>query len=382
MLRPSIFFRDLTALGFRDFCGVPDSLLMKLTAYIEEQSTRGVCRFDITANEGAAVALAIGRYLASGVPAVVFMQNSGLGNAVNPLTSLASSKVYGIPMLLLIGWRGEITEEGQLHDEPQHVFQGEVTLSLLSVLNIPHVVVGPDSSEQYVHDALKSLRAESLRETKPVALVFRRNVFSAIKDTSKPAVSPYPTREAAISKAMTCLKGVPIVATTGMISRELYELRKEQSADNPYFLTIGGMGHASMIATGLARQDPSRKVACFDGDGAVLMHTGSLANSARCGNLLHLIFNNQSHDSVGGHRTAGAQVRLTDLAISFGYPMAERVTELNQLGITLAAARRTENACFIEVMVARGARADLGRPKETPAASKNYFMTVIGEKNE
>ncbi len=385
MLEAADFLDDLAALGVHRFFGVPDSLLAGLISGIEARANdpahHGACRLEITADEGAAVGLAIGSYLASAQPSVVFMQNSGLGNAINPLTSLTSPKVYGIPMLMLIGWRGEMTETGQIKDEPQHVFQGEITCTMLDLLDIPYRVIGPDDARDAISQAASDMLSTATAQAKPTALVIRKATFAEPGKAAKP-VSAFPTREGAVRTAMTHLGKTPIVATTGKISREVYEVQRAEGIGGPTFLTVGGMGHAVMIATGAAFSAPKRKIACFDGDGAVLMHTGSLATSAKCPNLIHLVFNNQVHDSVGGQPTAAPDTNLTELAAAFGYCFAKRVQTTNDLSEAIKAALDGDHASFIEIMVAPGSRADLGRPQEPPAVSKAAFMTAIGPLND
>ncbi|WP_243613673.1 phosphonopyruvate decarboxylase [Shimia aestuarii] len=381
MLDAEEFLADLSALGVERFFGVPDSLLSSLIVGLETRAAHGRCRFEVTADEGAAVGLAIGSYLGSKVPAAVFMQNSGLGNAVNPLTSLAHDKVYGIPMLLLVGWRGEMTAEGQLKDEPQHVFQGEITCSMLELLDVPYAVIGTDDEAEGVRKQVADLLSLSELQSKPVALVIRKNTFAPAQ---KPVdqQTTLPTREDAIKTALDALGATPVVATTGKISREVYEIQQANSIGGPSFLSVGGMGHAVMIATGLAMSIPGHKVACFDGDGAVLMHAGSLATSARQDNLVHIVFNNRVHDSVGGQTTAGPDATLSDLATALGYGSAVRLTSLEEIRPALSRALASSHASLLEIMVAPGARSNLGRPKATPSNSKLAFMDMLGPRND
>ncbi|MDJ0824058.1 MAG: phosphonopyruvate decarboxylase [Rhodobacter sp.] len=377
MLDALDFLDDLTGMGLRNFFGVPDSLLSALTQGIEARAADGAFSLEITANEGAAMGLAIGSYLATAEPAAVFLQNSGLGNLVNPLTSLAHPKVYSTPMLLIVGWRGEILDGEQVKDEPQHVFQGEITLKMLDLLEVPYQVIGPDMTRARAAETAAWLLSSAKTASKPTALVIRKDSFFPAPKTEAPA-SAYPAREAAIAVALSAIgSDTPIVATTGKISREVYELRLRDSLPVPAFLTVGGMGHAAMIAAGLARERPGRKVACFDGDGAVLMHAGSLATAAKADNLIHLVLNNQVHDSVGGHATAGPDLHLDAVARAFGYKAAVRITELADIAPAIREAAAAPCACFLEIMVAPGARAGLGRPKDHPAQAKAAFMRAL-----
>ncbi len=381
MLAAEDFLTDLAALGVESFFGVPDSLLSSLIVGIEARSRRGLCRFEVAADEGAAVGLAIGSYLGTGAPSVVFMQNSGLGNAVNPLTSLAHDKIYGIPMLLLVGWRGEMSDAGQLKDEPQHVFQGEITCDMLGMLDVPYAVIGREDETETVRKQVADLLRLSVAKGKPVALVIRKGTFAPGEKANREQTT-LPSREDAIRTTLTALGNVPVVATTGKISRELYEIQQARGLGGPSFLSVGGMGHAVMIATGVAMSTPGRKLACFDGDGAVLMHAGSLATSARQDNLIHVVFNNRVHDSVGGQITAGPEADLSHLARALGYKSTARLTTLDEIGPAMTKALAADHASLIEIMVAPGARSDLGRPKATPAHSKIAFMDRLGSTHD
>ncbi|MDJ0627666.1 MAG: phosphonopyruvate decarboxylase [Rhodobacter sp.] len=378
MLDALDFLDDLQSLGLNEFFGVPDTVLSDLISAIEARAGGDGLTLRVTSNEGAAAGLAMGSYLGSGKPAAVFLQNSGLGNLVNPLTSLASAKVYGTPMLMLIGWRGELRDGVQVKDEPQHGFQGEITLPMLDLLGVPHQVIGPDSSRAVASEAASWMLSSAKYGGKPAALVFRKDSFYPLPKDSRPD-SRFPRREDAIAEALSVLgRDTPVVATTGKISRELHELLYRKSLTTPAFLTVGGMGHAAMIATGLASGMPDRKVACFDGDGALYMHAGSLATSAKADNLIHLVFNNQVHDSVGGQATAGSALQLDVIAAAFGYSAVARVTEIDDIAPAIQAAMATPKSSFIEIMVAPGARPDLGRPKEHPTEAKFAFMRAIG----
>lgn len=365
MLDPHAFLEDLRGLGVESFYGVPDSLLSPLMAALEAADVD----LEITANEGAAVGLALGRYFGTGRPAAVFLQNSGLGNAVNPLASLAHPDVYGVPMLLLVGWRGEMDGAQQLKDEPQHVFQGRVTPAMLDLLEIPFEVLSPDTDRGAARAAVG--RMLHACPDRPCALLIRKGSFAKADAVTR--VAEGLPREQAMAAAVAALGPLPLVATTGKIGRELYEL----GVPNPAFLSVGGMGHASMIAAGLARGG-ARRVAMLDGDGAVLMHAGSLATTARCAGLIHIVLNNRCHDSVGGAPTAGPDVPLAEVARAFGYASAQRVSDVTGLRQAVAEAMAQTTASFIEVMVAPGARADLGRPKAHPRDAKRAFMEALG----
>ena len=348
------FVEGLSAAGVGFFAGVPDSLLKSFCAYLTD--TCGSCHV-IAANEGGAVALASGTYLATGRPALVYMQNSGQGNAVNPLASLADPDVYSIPMILLVGWRGE----PGVHDEPQHVKQGKVTLSLFETLGVPAEVLS-DATSKAVAQARRLVR-RAKKERRPVALVVRKGTFGTYSLKARRPDIAAAKREATIERI---LKRLPpdavVVSTTGMISREVYETRVRLGQGHERdFLTVGSMGHACQIAMGIARARPERPVYCLDGDGAAIMQMGNLAivGQSGCANLTHVVLNNAAHDSVGGQPTVGGAIDLTAIAKACGYG-------------------RRGAPKFREIKVAKGARADLGRPKERPQENKTLFMRTLG----
>lgn len=373
MIDTAAFFTALQQSGVDFFTGVPDSLLKDFCAHLAHQAPAGTHL--TAANEGGAIALAAGHYLATGRPALVYMQNSGLGNAVNPLVSLADPAVYGIPMLLLVGWRGK----PGVKDEPQHVKQGEITPDLCRTLGLPHCILPPETG-----DAVKCLQEmvqTAVAARRPGALIVPPNSFSAVP-TSAAAPSPYAIRrEAAVACIAAALPPqAAIVSTTGHISRELFEYRAQNKQGHQQdFLTVGSMGHASQIALGIALAQPERPVACLDGDGAVLMHMGALAiaGTVRARNLLHVVLNNGAHDSVGGQETAGFAVDFVRIAEACGYRTAGRLDSLNALAAAVRNCTFRDGPVFLEIRVAKGARRDLGRPTSSPQENKNTFMEIF-----
>lgn len=377
MISPADFLDGLEKAGIQFVTGVPDSLLKDICACITSKFSHP--DHIIASNEGAAVGLAIGHYLASKRPSLVYMQNSGLGNIVNPVASLADTQVYAIPMVLLIGWRGELKENftDQLHDEPQHVKQGQITLSLLETLGIPYQII--DSETQSIDEVLCKATTEALMRSGPVALVVRKNTFSKFTFEITKQENVELSREQAIHHIIDALPSDAIVvSTTGMASRELFELRKESNAGHQRdFLTVGGMGHASQIAAGIAFSLPGRMVVCLDGDGALLMHTGSLAVSADCPNLLHIVLNNEAHDSVGGQPTKGNVISFDEIAHAFGYRNVDSVITVEALNDKVRQMIALKGSSFLEVRCKRGARSDLGRPDSTPLQNKIGFMHFL-----
>ena len=374
MISPSFFVEQLRDGGVDFFAGVPDSLLKNFCAYITDH-------FDeqhnvIAANEGAAVSLAAGHFLATGKPACVYMQNSGEGNAVNPLASLADAEVYHIPMLLLIGWRGR----PGVHDEPQHVKQGKITTGLLNTLGVNYDVLGKEE-EKASRQIAKAL--ESLRRNDVYALVVEKDTFDDYTlQQQEPNTLPMEREEAIRMVAAAMGADDCIVSTTGMISRELFEYRTSQGQGHERdFLTVGSMGHASQIALGIALAQPHRKVWCFDGDGATLMHMGSMAIVAAKTpeRYIHVVFNNGAHDSVGGQPTVGLTIDLPGVARAVGYRAVFSVATKEELQEVLAQLKDNTDGgpVFLEVKVKRGNRKDLGRPTTTPIENKEALMNFL-----
>jgi len=376
MIDPLVFRAALDKADIRFVTGVPDSLLKDVCACIS--SCYPAERHIIAANEGSSIGLAIGYYLATARPALVYMQNSGLGNVVNPIASLADPQVYGIPMVLMVGWRGEVKTDGtQLHDEPQHVKQGQMTIAQLEILGIPYRVI--DENTQDIDVVLKDLVNQALQRSGPVAMVVRKQTFSSFKFSAERHNKQLLTRESAIKLLINQLPvNTPVVSTTGMASRELFEYRKATKAGHDHdFLTVGGMGHASQIATGIALSQPNNKVLCIDGDGAVLMHMGSLTISAKQPNLIHVVINNGAHDSVGGQPTVAEHLDLAKIAEACGYGYVAHVSTEQEVIRTIKTALTASSSAFIEIKCKCGARADLGRPDRTPSANKQDFMKFL-----
>ena len=370
MIQPREFFDNLISEGILFFSGVPDSLLKDFCAYVTDHVDDR--HHVIAANEGGAVALAAGYYLATGNYALVYMQNSGLGNATNPLLSLADPEVYSIPMLLMIGWRGE----PGIHDEPQHVKQGRVTLGLLEAMEIPYLVL--DGNTRDWRGLVRSLCDQMRDHERPVAIVVRTDTFDEYKMGTIDDDSSLLTREEAISIVVERIGDNDIVvSTTGKTSRELFEVRERYSQGHGRdFLTVGSMGHSSQIALGIALQKPNYRVICLDGDGAVLMHAGALAIVGQKAppNFVHIVINNESHDSVGGQPTASPNVDYVDFAQAMGYRNALRAATSKEIESALAQLLDSEGPSLLEIKTRKGSRQDLGRPTITPLENRNELM--------
>jgi phosphonopyruvate decarboxylase len=376
MIEPVEFIAAIEKLDIRFVTGVPDSLLKNVCACLSSSLPPG--RHVIATNEGSAVGLAIGHYLATGRPALVYMQNSGIGNTVNPVASLADPHVYGVPMVFMIGWRGEILAGGrQCRDEPQHVKQGQITLSQLEILDIPYRIVGGHT--HVAEPILCELVDLAIARSGPAALVVRQQTFAPFEPPQVANRKDRLSREAAIAAILDALpETATIVATTGLASRELFALRETSGAGHHKdFLTVGGMGHASQIAAGIAIAKPSGPVVCIDGDGALFMHMGSLAIGADCANLLHIVMNNGAYDSVGGQPTKGAVLELTRIAAACGYARTICVNTRSEIAAAIQKGLKTDFSSFIEIKCAKGARLDLGRPDQTPAQNKIGFMQYL-----
>ena len=358
------FLQFVDELGIDFFTGVPDSLLAPLcdTLYLRygSQSRRHI----VAANEGNAVGLAAGHYIGSGRPALVYMQNSGIGNAVNPIASLLHEQVYGIPCLFVVGWRGE----PGVHDEPQHKFQGVVTVEMLELIGIKTFILEKESAPEEVVNYFAQCR-DLLRQRKCAAIIVRKGALTC-EEKARYGNTNIMTRERALELMLEAADREDIfVSTTGKTSRELFELREKRSEGHGYdFLTVGSMGHALMIALGIAAEKPERTVWCIDGDGAAVMHLGGLAIAAGigCKNLIHIVINNTAHESVGGMPVADGQVNFSALANAVGYKSVFRADSEDILCQALAALKNAVGSRFLEIHTAQGSRKDLGRPTTTP----------------
>jgi len=377
MINTQSFFKNLIKYDIGFFSGVPDSLLKNICAYISDNVDSK--NHIIAANEGNALALGIGYYLASGKLPLIYMQNSGLGNIVNPLLSLADTDVYSVPMLLMIGWRGE----PNVKDEPQHKKQGRVTLEMLEVMEVPYKVLSIDTSDEQAKEIIKKASKEALKNNAPYAIVVKKGSFSEYKLKKDETANLPLFREDAIKIIVDNLNDSDIiVTTTGVASRELFEYREElKQGHEKDFLTVGGMGHANQIALGIALQKPNRRVFCLDGDGAALMHMGSMAinGNIECDNFKHIIFNNGAHDSVGGQPTVGYTTDFQSIAKASGYNLVLQAETNEEIVKYIEDLKALEGKVFLEVKVKKGFRKDLGRPTTTPKENKQNLMGFIKE---
>lgn len=363
-------------IGSDFYTGVPDSQLKALCNYLMDRYGIDPHHHVIAANEGNCTALAAGYHLATGKVPVVYMQNSGEGNIINPVASLLNDKVYAIPMVFVVGWRGE----PGIHDEPQHIYQGEVTVKLLEDMGIESFIIGKETTDDEVIAAMEKFR-KVLEAGKDVAFIIRKGAL-----TDAPSVkyenSNTMQREEIIRHIVKVSGEDPIVSTTGKASRELFEIRVANNQSHKYdFLTVGSMGHSSSIALGVAINKPDRKIWCIDGDGAVLMHMGAMAviGANKPENLVHIVINNGAHETVGGMPTVASTMDVVAIAKACGYVNAVSVDSFEALDKELERAKNTNELSLIEVKCSIGAREDLGRPTTTAIENKNNFMGYLAE---
>ena len=356
------------------FTGVPDSQLKSLCDYLISKYGTDPHHHIVAANEGNAVALAAGYHLATKKYPVVYMQNSGEGNAVNPMASLMDEHVYGIPAIYVIGWRGE----PGIHDEPQHVYQGMITCKLLDLMNIVYFVIDKNTTDAEISEKMSEFKT-ILKTGKSVAFVIKKGALT--NDTKVSYSNNYEaSRESIIETIIKYTGEDPIVSTTGKASRELFELREKFKQGHQHdFLTVGSMGHSSSIALGIAINKPEKRVWCIDGDGALLMHMGALTciGNYEPENIVHIVINNEAHETVGGMPTNTKKLHLLDIARACGYNKCYQANNLDALNNILKEVISNKKLTFIEVKASMGARADLGRPTTTAKENKENFMNAL-----
>lgn len=356
------------------YTGVPDSQLKALCDYL--MNTYGIDEKHhiIAANEGNCTALAAGYHLATGKVPVIYMQNSGEGNIINPVASLLNDKVYAIPAIFVIGWRGQ----PDIHDEPQHIYQGEITCKLLDLMDIENFTIGKDTSIDEIEEIMKSYE-KLLKQGKQVAFVIKKGALTYDEKVEYRNDNEM-LREKIIELIVNVSGEDPIISTTGKTSRELFEIREKNNQSHKYdFLTVGSMGHTSSIALGVAVNKPDEKIWCIDGDGSLLMHMGALpvAGNMNPNNLIHIVINNEAHETVGGMPTVANNIDLVSIAKSCGYSYAASVDNFKDLADELEKVKSLNKLSFIEIKSAIGAREDLGRPTTTAIENKENFMNYI-----
>ena len=375
-INPTDFYNHLVNHDINFFSGVPDSLLKEFCLCIDDSTSKD--KHIITANEGNAIALATGYYLATESLPLVYMQNSGLGNAINPLLSLRDSDVYSIPMLVMIGWRGE----PGLKDEPQHIKQGKVQLKLLKSMDIPYEIISKDDNlfPSKISNAVKIAKNKSI----PVVLLIKRGTFEKYGKEIKKSDDTYMEREKALAIILDSLDdNTIVVSTTGKTSREIFEIRKKRRQSHQQdFLTVGSMGHCSSIALGIAISNPKRKVVCIDGDGSLIMHMGSLSTvgNIKPKNFYHILINNEVHESVGGQTTSARFINIPEIVKASGYSNVLSIDKTFNIAHQCQKLIKSKGPNFLEIKVKPGSREDLGRPTIDPVDNKINFMKFVSKK--
>ena len=351
MLNQEKVFEELVKHGVTFFTGVPDSYLNGFCNYaLDNCGNRNI----ITANEGNAIAIASGHYFASKEISLVYMQNSGLGNAVNPLVSLVDKDVFAVPMLLLVGWRGQGNTEP---NHPQHKLQGEITPRLLEIMHIPYTIL-EDDDKKFANTVEKAVKY-CKENRQPYGLIAPMGVMAA-NDKPNNMDRTYPmSREEAMEVILNNMPGDTIYsATTGRATRELFFLREKRSETKAHdFLNVGSMGHASSVALGIALEKPERKVVALDGDSACMMHMGAMTMVSKLDvpNFMHVVLNNGSHESVGGQPSAGHKVDFTKIAEACDYAtVGHPVTTEVELMEALEVLRNCGKASFIDCRIHKG----------------------------
>lgn len=370
MVDQKLLFAALNQMGVDFFTGVPDSLLNDFCLYLVKNIPDG--QHVMAANEGNAIGIAAGHYMATGKIPVVYMQNSGIGNATNPLLSLTHECVYGIPMILVIGWRGDPA----ISDHAQHKKQGELTPVLMKDMDIPYEILDSDDSviEKFAWAVAKAKEISS-----PVALIAKKAIL-----TEKVKKQVYPdsrlmNREEAVSAVVEVLGSDAVyLGTTGRATREVHEQLKAHGVGEGHeFQNVGSMGHVSSVGLGLALARPDQKVVVFDGDAAVVMHMGALATNCRykAGNLIHIVLNNGVNESVGGQPSAGYVINLTEVAAACGYRTPGHAVETKEeLQRIIRDFDKGEMPLFVDVHVRQGIRSDMPKLNIDHKAQKDALM--------
>lgn len=372
MIDTKDFYNSLIKNNFDFFVGVPDSLLKDFCLCVNDLSKKNHI---ITANEGNAIAIASGYNITTSKYGVVYMQNSGLGNIVNPLLSLVDEKVYKIPMLLIIGYRGE----PNIKDEPQHIKQGELTLPLLETLGIKYFILDENYKEQ-IDQCYNYIK----QTDKPIALVVKKNSFSKYEKEQNNNNLNKLSREEALKIIIDNIdENSFIVSTTGKTSREIFEIREKNKTSHANdFLTVGSMGHTSSLALGISL-NTEKNIYCIDGDGAFIMHMGGLAVAVQNAkkNFRYILINNGCHESVGGQPTIAYSIDIKKILLGFGFKKVFVVNNKNDI-ITALKQQKEKEKIAIVINVNTNSRINLGRPTTTPIYNKEQFQKRIRCKDE
>jgi phosphonopyruvate decarboxylase len=366
MINPKEFYDMLIKRAGHDFfAGIPDSTLKDFCSYIDDNSNNHF----ITANEGSAISMGIGHHLATGETPFIYMQNSGIGNSLNPVLSMASKEIYQIPMVIFVGWRGENAKK----DEPQHLHQGKVMIPAFGAMDLDYDLMPTNikSAEALMEKVIRNLKSQP----RPYFIIIKSGTFSEYKSETKETNNLSLTREEVIKKITQHSKDAFYLATTGFTGRELFEIQNDHSKS---FLSIGGMGHVSSIALGVANSKKDQKVIALDGDGSLLMHMGNMAiaGQSKLQNFIHIVFNNGCHLSVGGQKSIAQDIDLTKMAKACGYKTFE-ISKEDELQDFLTKLNDLKGPVFVNLLINRSSRADLGRPSQSPKEMKKIFMEKL-----
>lgn len=366
MINSYNFINSLTEKGYSSFYGVPDSILSSFSKSLYFDFNH-INHF-ITANEGSALAMSIGYQLTHDKVPIVYLQNSGLGNLINPYLSLTNKYVYDIPTLFIIGWRGEPGTK----DEPQHMFQGKITLNLLDLLEIDYAILDSETNfEEVIEQAV-----QCNKQNKSFVILVKKNTFKNDKRN-------FPSKKSTISRDEALESLIKIeqinnlyISTTGKLSRELDSIREGKNSKPSDFYLVGGMGHTFSVSYSLAHENPDKVIICLDGDGSFLMHLGSvgLVASNPLENYIHILFNNSSHQSVGGQPTYIDNLDLEQLSNSLGFKSFLNINKIEDLDSKIY---KLERPAFINIVINTDEKPNLSRPKNTPVKNKESFKSSI-----
>lgn len=367
MIAPKNLLNFLKKKNIDFFTGVPDSVTKE---FINELNNNKKCLHTVTTNEGSAISLGAGYYLAKNKIPCIYLQNSGLGNAINPLSSICHRSVYSIPLLMLVGWRGSPFSS---RDEPQHEVMGKITREMLSLLNIKNCVIRNEQDFKKVEKLIKFSKNNKV----PVAVLIEKNIFKKTKNLIKLKKNSYVSRSEFLKKLLIKIKKkTNLVSTTGYTSRELLQIRNDLNfKKGKDFYMVGGMGHSSILASGYAMAKKSRDVICIDGDGSLLMHLGSLLTNTRLKNknFKHILLNNFSHQSVGGQKTFIENINLKGLVKSLGYKKFFSLQNIKKIDATISNFLKCKGSVFLEVKISPVTLKNLIRPKNLKLIKKQFI---------
>ena len=347
------------------FTGIPDSILIELSRFLQNKNKRKHIR---ATSEGSAISIGIGHYLSTKQVPCIYMQNSGLSNALNPLISITSKKVYNIPLVLIIGWRGS----PRVKDEPQHNVKGKITESILKLLNIKYTIVRSGNDLSQFNKIVKNAK----KNNNIAACLIEQGTIKKIKKTYNKKNFYKLNKELFLKTLLETLeKNSKVISSTGYNSRELMYLRNKYKLINTKdFYMVGGMGHTASVALGYSLST-KKKTICIDGDGSFLMHLGSIktAGTFANNNFKYILLNNNSHDSVGGQNTYANNIDFEKLSKSLGFKKFYKIKNNKNLKQNIKRFLKGNNLNFLEVKITNSKIKNLPRPNDL-IKIKNLFM--------